>query len=105
MLNRDVPDPTAAFGFGRRTCPGRYFADASIWAAIVSILSVYDISKAVDKDGVEIVPSEDVTPGMLSCVARFKIYPLSDANLFPPKTATLSRSSALSDRGQRTRRN
>jgi len=33
------------FGFGRRMCPGRHFADASIWSAIVSVLAVLKIEK------------------------------------------------------------
>ncbi|KAK7025110.1 cytochrome P450 monooxygenase 67 [Favolaschia claudopus] len=40
-----APDPArAAFGFGRRICPGRYFADDSIWIAISNILQVFTIS-------------------------------------------------------------
>ncbi|KAJ7222133.1 cytochrome P450 [Mycena pura] len=39
-----APDPArAAFGFGRRICPGRYFADDSIWIAISNILHVFSI--------------------------------------------------------------
>ncbi|KAF9233022.1 cytochrome P450 [Melanogaster broomeanus] len=33
------------FGFGRRICPGRHFADASLWAAIASVLAVLKIEK------------------------------------------------------------
>ncbi|KAJ7621154.1 cytochrome P450 [Roridomyces roridus] len=39
-----APDPArAAFGFGRRICPGRHFADDSIWIAISNILQVFSI--------------------------------------------------------------
>ncbi|KAG9218358.1 hypothetical protein CCMSSC00406_0007271 [Pleurotus cornucopiae] len=47
-----------AFGFGRRICPGRYFAMDNLWLNMASILSVYTIGKAVDEDGQEI----DITP-------------------------------------------
>ncbi|EIW85707.1 cytochrome P450 [Coniophora puteana RWD-64-598 SS2] len=43
------------FGFGRRICPGRYLADASVWIAMVSILAELDIKPAVDDDGNELV--------------------------------------------------
>ncbi|KAF9232733.1 cytochrome P450 [Melanogaster broomeanus] len=33
------------FGFGRRICPGRHFADASLWSAITSVLAVLKIEK------------------------------------------------------------
>ncbi|KAJ6483827.1 cytochrome P450 [Mycena vitilis] len=51
-------DHVVAFGFGRRICPGRYTADASVWVAIVSILASFDISKAKDAAGKEI----EITP-------------------------------------------
>ncbi|KAJ6494355.1 cytochrome P450, partial [Mycena sanguinolenta] len=57
-LNPDVPDPEAVFGFGRRACPGRYMAVDAIWITVVSMLSVFDITKAVAETGKEIeVPS------------------------------------------------
>ncbi|KAF9462161.1 cytochrome P450 [Collybia nuda] len=61
------PDPIAigAFGFGRRICPGRYFALNSAWIAIVSILSTFDITKARDTNGHEIEPAIDYTDGLV----------------------------------------
>ncbi|KAF9013081.1 cytochrome P450 [Cyathus striatus] len=51
-LNPDVMDSSAAaFGFGRRVCPGRHVAFASVWLAVASILATYNISKYVDEDG------------------------------------------------------
>ncbi|KAK2460240.1 hypothetical protein APHAL10511_007629 [Amanita phalloides] len=43
-----------AFGYGRRICPGRFLATNTLWMAIVSVLSTFDISKAKNEDGVEI---------------------------------------------------
>ncbi|KAG9316917.1 cytochrome P450 [Chiua virens] len=45
---------SVAFGFGRRTCPGRYVADASIWTALVSILWAFKITKALNERGEQI---------------------------------------------------
>ena len=62
----DYPD--AAFGFGRRVCPGRFMAHAAVWLAIVSVLSTFDISKAVDEDGNEIVPAGEFIDGLIMWV-------------------------------------
>ncbi|KAF7333787.1 Cytochrome P450 [Mycena venus] len=57
-INTAVRDPeTAAFGFGRRICPGRYMATASIWIAVASMLAAFDIKKAVDEEGRVVEPS------------------------------------------------
>ncbi|KAF8560444.1 cytochrome P450 [Imleria badia] len=58
--------PQAAFGFGRRLCPGRWLAMDSVWIAVASILTVYTIEKALSEDGVEISPSIDYTSSFLS---------------------------------------
>lgn len=43
--DRKERDPTElVFGFGRRTCPGQSFAEASIFLHISAILSVFNIS-------------------------------------------------------------
>ncbi|KIN97354.1 hypothetical protein M404DRAFT_32334 [Pisolithus tinctorius Marx 270] len=42
------------FGFGRRLCPGRYLAEQSLWAVIVSMLATLQIGKATDASGNEI---------------------------------------------------
>lgn len=66
-LDPNVPDPTiAAFGFGRRICPGRHMAYESLWIAIASIVATFDITKAVDEHGQAIEPSEDYTDGFMS---------------------------------------
>ncbi|KAI1791871.1 cytochrome P450 [Ganoderma leucocontextum] len=39
------PDPArVAFGFGRRICPGRFFAEESVWSTVALMLHVFDIS-------------------------------------------------------------
>ncbi|EIW53210.1 cytochrome P450 [Trametes versicolor FP-101664 SS1] len=39
------------FGFGRRICPGRHLADASLFLACASILYAFNISPPLDDDG------------------------------------------------------
>lgn len=65
-IDPEVLDPTvAAFGFGRRVCPGRYMAFESMWIAVASTLAVCTISKARNEDGTAITPSGDYEMGFL----------------------------------------
>ncbi|KAJ6566447.1 cytochrome P450 [Mycena capillaripes] len=72
-LNPKVRDPeTAAFGFGRRTCPGKQLAWSSLWLTVASVLATMDISKAVDKDGKLIEPSYEYSSGLIYAPLPFK---------------------------------
>ena len=42
-----------AFGFGRRICVGRHFADTSVWMVMAKVLAVFKILKPLDENGVE----------------------------------------------------
>ncbi|KAH0835859.1 cytochrome P450 [Lanmaoa asiatica] len=53
-----------SFGFGRRICPGRYFADTSIWSVISNILAIFYISKSKDVNGAEIPVEPKFTNGL-----------------------------------------
>ncbi|KAJ7259531.1 cytochrome P450 [Mycena haematopus] len=66
--------------FGRRICPGRYNADATVWATMVSVLSTFDIAKAKDATGKEIEIDPDYSDGMVSHPKPFacSIIPRSD---------------------------
>ncbi|KAH8101934.1 cytochrome P450 [Cristinia sonorae] len=44
------------FGFGRRICPGMFLALNSIYIGIVRMLYVFDISRAMDEYGQQIIP-------------------------------------------------
>ncbi|KAK0446235.1 cytochrome P450 [Armillaria borealis] len=66
------PNPIAAFGFGRRICPGRYLAMNTIWIAIASMASTLSFSKAVDSEGRVAEPSDTFTDGLLSFPVPFK---------------------------------
>jgi len=50
-VNPPAPYPDAAFGYGRRICPGRFFSDKELFIVIVSVLASLDISPPVDKSG------------------------------------------------------
>ncbi|KAJ7367013.1 cytochrome P450 [Mycena albidolilacea] len=86
LLNTDgqlnVDDHILGFGFGRRICAGRYAADATVWATIVSILSTFNIEKAKDVNGKEIEIKIEFTDGLVSHPKPFKcaITPRSDVN-------------------------
>ncbi|ETW77249.1 cytochrome P450 monooxygenase 26 [Heterobasidion irregulare TC 32-1] len=56
-----VDDPLliSIYGWGRRICPGRFLANVSIWLAVASTLSAFNVEKARDADGREI-PVEDM---------------------------------------------
>ncbi|KAK7039658.1 cytochrome p450 [Favolaschia claudopus] len=65
-INKEIPDSSPAFGFGRRICPGRDMAQWSVWISAASILSVFNIRKSLDKEGIPIEPSGEYNWGMLS---------------------------------------
>ncbi|OCB89189.1 cytochrome P450 [Sanghuangporus baumii] len=69
-----------AFGFGRRICPGRHFAEDSIFIQVASILAVFDIQMAVDANGDPIVPKEEYISAFIRKPMPFKckITPRSD---------------------------
>ncbi|KAJ7651122.1 cytochrome P450 [Roridomyces roridus] len=53
------------FGYGRRVCPGKLLADASLFLVCSMVLSVFNIRKA-SKDGVDIEPVLGQTTGTVS---------------------------------------
>ncbi|KAI0712884.1 cytochrome P450 monooxygenase [Fomitopsis betulina] len=63
----DLDDPRRyVFGFGRRICPGRILADASIWLAVANILATLNIHKARTLTGAEITPEVKFASGSVS---------------------------------------
>ncbi|KAL7280118.1 hypothetical protein ACG7TL_006535 [Trametes sanguinea] len=105
-LNRDVRDPaTVAFGFGRRygrspsmirhglsslttdavvvlplrICPGRHFADATLFLNVSRVLHVFNIGPPLDEHGRPVVVKPKMKDGFLSYPedCRCTIKPLS----------------------------
>ena len=64
-LDPNVPDPEQAFGFGRRICAGRHFADDLLFLAIANILATFTIEPPVDENGKKVEPSGEFQPGLL----------------------------------------
>ncbi|KAG2042217.1 cytochrome P450 [Suillus americanus] len=52
------------FGLGRRICPGRFVAEPTVWAAIVSILATFRIEKVKGVDGRDVDVEKRFTTGM-----------------------------------------
>ncbi|EIW52057.1 cytochrome P450 [Trametes versicolor FP-101664 SS1] len=53
------------FGFGRRSCPGRVFAEEMAFTVVALILSLYDISNDCDASGKPIIPAMEQTTGSI----------------------------------------
>ncbi|KAG1877091.1 cytochrome P450 [Suillus tomentosus] len=53
-----------AFGHGRRICPGRWFAENSLWTATAAILAVLRIDHAKDSNGNRIEVKPEFTAGL-----------------------------------------
>ncbi|GJE96580.1 cytochrome P450 [Phanerochaete sordida] len=79
-LRKDIMEPEiAAFGFGRRKCPGRYLAMDSLWIAMAYLLQCYNIKAPIDQYGNPIEPDGKYTTGLLS-------YPLPFPVNFEPRS-------------------
>ncbi|KAH9847899.1 cytochrome P450 [Lenzites betulinus] len=83
-LDPTVRDPgTLAFGYGRRVCPGKYFAEDSLYLTVASILHVFDIGPPIDEAGQPIMIEYRLKDGLLAQPAdcRCTIKPRSPAAL------------------------
>lgn len=72
------------FGFGRRICPGRLFAENNIFVAVATCLATITFKRLKDKDGNEIIPEPDfggpaiaVRPERFSC----RVVPRSEHSI------------------------
>ncbi|KAJ7029520.1 cytochrome P450 [Mycena alexandri] len=70
--NPNVNDPQAVFGFGRRICPGRYFAASQVFISVASILASFDITKAIGDDGAPIESTYEYSTGLIHAPLPFK---------------------------------
>ncbi|KAL5520726.1 hypothetical protein ACEPAF_2728 [Sanghuangporus sanghuang] len=72
---RPLESNKMAFGFGRRNiriCPGRFFAENSIYIGIASILAMFNIQKAINDCGIPIIPLEEYTSTLARHPKPFK---------------------------------
>ncbi|KAI0634616.1 cytochrome P450 [Trametes polyzona] len=67
-LNPNVIDPAKiAFGYGRRICPGRYFAEASLYMLVATVLHTLTISAPLDSaTGKPVKLDAEMTSGVIS---------------------------------------
>ncbi|KAF4610328.1 hypothetical protein D9613_010451 [Agrocybe pediades] len=70
---------SAAFGYGRRFCPGRHMGEAQVWISIACILSVFDVRPALDETGQPIKVEPAFSSGMIChpLPFRFSMKPRS----------------------------
>ncbi|KAJ2919895.1 hypothetical protein MD484_g610, partial [Candolleomyces efflorescens] len=65
-INANVMDPhIAAFGFGRRACPGAHIGQSMAWLAAASLATVFEFSEPLGEDGVPIDQPEDYDTALL----------------------------------------
>ncbi|KAF9534613.1 putative monooxygenase [Crepidotus variabilis] len=62
-----------AFGFGRRVCPGRLFAENSLFAIVSTTLATCKILPGLDAEGKEVLPSGQYTNGTIIFPEHFNI--------------------------------
>jgi hypothetical protein len=86
-------DPSVCvWGFGRRVCAGRLFAETTAFLACATALATLKISKALDKDGIVVEPEVRHIGVNIMCVvlaispkSRYlivKFYHLADWGIF-----------------------
>lgn len=71
----------AIFGFGRRVCPGKTFAETNVWLLMANIVATMNIEKSVDKLGQPITPNTEyigsyvryVHPHLVSGISVFSL--------------------------------
>ncbi|GJE96471.1 cytochrome P450 [Phanerochaete sordida] len=73
-LDPTVPDPLEVFGFGRRICPGRHFAQMSLFLYIAQVLAVFTIERPVDERGRAVEPTRECVSGMFWYPKPFKAH-------------------------------
>ncbi|KAF8585121.1 cytochrome P450 [Ramaria rubella] len=67
------PSPfTFVFGFGRRSCPGMYFAEASLLITMSTILATCQIEQCCDSTGLEIHIEPEFTPTLVTHLLPYK---------------------------------
>ncbi|KAI0767232.1 CyP450 monooxygenase [Fomes fomentarius] len=73
QLRFDVRDPaTISFGYGRRICPGRHFADTALFIVVSTVLHTLSITAPVDEFGRQVKLSGKMTHGLLSYPEPFE---------------------------------
>ncbi|KAJ7499642.1 cytochrome P450 [Mycena latifolia] len=62
-----------AFGFGRRVCPGRLFAEATFFAIVATVIATCEILPPVDANGKEVIHNITFSSGTIIFPSEFGI--------------------------------
>ncbi|KAL7961859.1 cytochrome P450 [Trichoderma compactum] len=65
LAPRNEPDPIGPFGYGRRICPGRFFAQENLFITVSQTLAAFKITHAIDENGKPIEVVLKHTPGLV----------------------------------------
>lgn len=71
LAPRNEPDPTSPFGYERRICPGRFFAQDNLFITVSQTLAVFKITHAIDENGKPIEAVLKHTPGLIGRPQEF----------------------------------
>lgn len=67
QLDPTVRDPSAfIFGYGRRVCPGRYYAENGLFINIASLLHVFDLTPPLGEGGKPVKIEPQMSDGMVT---------------------------------------
>ncbi|KAH9998932.1 cytochrome P450 [Russula vinacea] len=61
-----APLPNVTFGFGRRICPGQFFARDMLWSAMASMLAAFEFLPAKDAEGRPAPPAQEFISAFVS---------------------------------------
>lgn len=74
-INPAVLDPeNAAFGYGRRICPGRHLSTEALTLMVASLLTVFNVNAPKDASGRPTKVKLETGAGFLQTPAPFKVY-------------------------------
>ncbi|KAF9527231.1 cytochrome P450 [Crepidotus variabilis] len=76
-----------AFGFGRRTCPGKHFTEALFYSIVATILATCDVLPGLDVNGKEVLPKVEYEAGSIT---QPKPFPLRIKPRSPQAAALLT---------------
>ncbi|THU99416.1 cytochrome P450 [Dendrothele bispora CBS 962.96] len=71
-LDPKIRDPDAAFGYGRRICPGRHLSDANVFLIVASVLCRFDILPFLNNCGEPYEYQIKSTKGLFTYPIDFK---------------------------------
>ena len=60
----------SVWGFGRRVCPGKAFAESNLWLIIANTIAAMDVRKVLDEDGNPITPTAEYNYGTIRCFVQ-----------------------------------